>query len=154
MKKLNNYNFTMNWYGGLTEEIFLKAMCTNNASNIFKYDKKYGDCYCLIEENKNEPYYRAVASLENGYVDIEANLLMNENFEPVIDFFICCKYGEKNIDWSSDDFYHDVVYENTLTTTDFTKEDWKEQLETEMFDKLDRYCKVKGYDYTKAIKYI
>ena len=37
--------------------------------------------------------------------------------------------------------------------TDFTKEDWKEQLENEMFNKLGKYCKVRGYDYTKAIKY-
>lgn len=153
MKKMNNYSFTMNWYGGLTEEIFLKAMRTNNASNIFEYDKKYGDCYCLIEENKDEPEYRAIAILENGYIDIEANLLMNENFEPVIDFFICCKYRERDNDWGSDDFYHDVVHENTLITTDFTKDDWEEQLEKEMFNKLDKYCKAKGYDYTKPIKY-
>ena len=152
MKKLNNYDFTMNWYGGLTEEMFLNAMRTNDASSIFKFDNKYGDCICLIEGNKGEPEYRAVAILENGYVDIEANFFMNENSEPVIDFFICCKYGERDIDWSSDNFYYDIVRDDTLLT-DFTREDWKEQLEKEMFDKLDKYCKVRGYDYTKAIKY-
>ena len=152
MKKLNNYDFTMNWYGGLTEEMFLNAMRTNDASSIFKFDNKYGDCICLIEGNKGEPEYRAVAILENGYVDIEANFFMNENSEPVIDFFICCKYGERDIDWSSDNFYYDIVRDDTLLT-DFTREDWKEQLEKEMFDKLDKYCEVRGYDYTKAIKY-
>lgn len=152
MKKLNNYDFTMNWYGGLTEEIFLKAIRTNNASNIFEYDKKYGDCYCLIEENKDEPEYRGIAILENGYVDIEANFYMNENSEPIIDFFICCKYGERDIDWSSDGFYHNIFWDDDLLT-DFSKDDWKEQLEKEMFDKLKKYCEVKGYDYTKPINY-
>ena len=152
MKKLNNYNFTMNWYGGLTEEMFLKAMRTNNASNIFEYDEKYGDCFCLIEENKDEPEYRAVALLENGYVDIEANFYMNKDFEPVIDFVICVKYGEGDNDWDTDYFYNDVVGDDTLLT-DFTKKNWKEQLEKEMFDMLDKYCKVKGYDYTKPIKF-
>lgn len=155
MEKMNNYDFCMNWYNGLTEDIFLKAMRSNDASDIFKYDHKYGDCYCLIKENKGEPEYRAVAIMENGYVDIEANFYMNEDNNPVIDFFVCCKYGERDIDWSSDNFYHDVVFDkfDDTPTTDFAKEDWKEQLENEMFNKLDKYCKVKGYDYTKAIKY-
>ena len=152
MKKMNNYNFTMNWYDGLTEKIFLNAMRNNNASNIFEYDKKYGECYCLIEENKDEPEYRAIAILENGYVDIEANFFMNKNYEPVIDFCICVKYSEQVEDWGTDGFYHDVVC-NDILLTDFTKDNWKEQLEKEMFDKLDKYCKVKGYDYTKPIKY-
>ena len=80
---------------------------------------------------------------------------MNEDFEPVIDFFICCKYGERDIDWSSDKFYHDIVFDkfDDTPTTDFSREDWKEQLEKEMFDKLDKYCKVRCYDYTKPIKY-
>ena len=149
MKKLDNYNFTMNWYGGLTEEIFLKAMRTNNASNIFEYDKKSGECFCLIKENENEPEYRAVALLENGYVDIEANFYMDKDFEPVIDFVICVKYGEGDNDWDTDYFYNDVVDNDSILTTDFTKDNWKEQLEKEMFDKLDKYCKVRGYDYTK-----
>ncbi len=152
MEKMNNYDFCMNWYSGLTEDIFLKAMRSNDASDIFEYDHKYGDCYCLIKENKGEPEYRAVAILENGYVDIEANFYMNENNNPVIDFFVCCKHGERDIDWSSDNFYHDVVCDDDLLT-DFTKDDWEKQLEKEMFDNLDKYCKVKGYDYTKPIKY-
>ena len=152
MKKMNNYNFFMNWYGGLTEDMFLIAMRSNNASEIFRFNERYGDCFCLIEGNKNEPEYRAVAILENGYVDIEANFYMDEELKPVIDFCICAKFGEEDNDWDTDDFYHDVVYDDT-SITDFTKENWKEQLEKEMFDKLDKYCKVKGYDYTKAIKY-
>lgn len=152
MKKMNNYNFTMNWYGGLTEKIFLKAMRTNNASNIFKYDNKYGDCYCKIKENKDEPEYRAIVILENGCVDIEANFYMNQKFEPIIDFCICVKYEKGDEDWGTDDFYNDVVGDDTLLT-DFTKKNWKEQLEKEMFDMLDKYCKVKGYDYTKPIKF-
>ena len=155
MEKMNNYNFFMNWYGGLTEDMFLTAMRNNNASKIFRFNERYGDCFCLIEGNKNEPEYRAVAILENGYVDIEANFYMNEDNNPVIDFFVCCKHGERDIDWSSDNFYHDIVFDefDNTPTTDFTKEDWKEQLEKEMFDKLDKYCKARGYDYTKPIKY-
>ena len=155
MKKMNNYNFFMNWYGGLTEEMFLNAMRTNDASSIFKYDNKYGDCFCLIKENRYEPEYRAVAILENGYVDIEANFYMDEELKPVIDFCICAKFGEEDNDWDTDNFYHDIVFNefDDTPTTDFTKEDWKKQFEKEMFDKLDKYCKVRGYDYTKAIKY-
>lgn len=152
MKKLDNYNFTMNWYGGLTEEMFLTAMQTNNASNIFKLDDKYGDCYCLIEGNKDEPEYRAIAILENGYVDIEVNFYINEDFEPVIDFFVCCKYGDTECDWYSDDWYIDITNDDSIKT-DFNKDDWKEQLEKEMFEKLSKYCEVQGYDYTKPIKF-
>lgn len=154
MKKMNNYNFTMNWYDGLTEEMFLTAMCTNNASNIFDFDDRYEECYCIIEENRYEPEYRAIAILENGYVDIEANFFMNEDFEPVIDFFVCCKYGERDIDWSSDGFCFDIIGDDmSIMLPDFSKENWKEQLEKVMFYKLDKYCKVKGYDYTKPIKF-
>lgn len=152
MEKMNNYDFCMNWYGGLTEDIFLTAMRNNNASNIFKYDNKYGGSFCLIEENKGEPEYRGIAILENGYVDIEANFFMDEDSKPVIDFFVCCKWGERDIDWDSDSFYGDIVHDYTVLT-DFTKDDWKEQLEKEMFDKLNKYCKVRRYDYTKPIKY-
>ncbi len=153
MKKMNNYNFTMNWYGGLTEEMFLTAMKTNNASDIFELDDKYGDCYCKIKENKDEPEYRAIAILENGYVDIETDFYMNEDFEPVIDFYVCKKYGEKDNDWCTDGFCFDVIGEDmSMMLPDFSKENWKEQLERLMLYKLDKYCKVKSYDYTKPIK--
>lgn len=155
MEKMNNYDFFMNWYNGLTEEIFLNAMRSNDASNIFEFDEKNGDCFCLIEENKNEPYYRAVAIMENGHIAIEADFWMNEDLEPVIDFSMYRQEGNDK-DWcngqGADGFYYDII-DDTLTT-DFTKENWKEQFETEMFDKLDKYCKAKGYDYTKPIKYI
>ena len=143
---MNNYDFSMNWYNGLTEENFLTAMRNNDASNIFNYNFKYKDCRCILKE------YRAIAILENGYVDIEANFFIDEDSKPVIDFFICCKHGERDIDWDSDFFYGDIVHDYTVLT-DFTKDDWEEQLEKEMFDKLDKYCKVKNYDYTKPIKY-
>lgn len=152
MKKMNNYDFCINWYSGLTEDMFITAMRNNDASNIFEYDNKYGGSFCLIEENKDETEYRAIAILENGYINIEANFFMNEDFEPVIDFFICCKCGERDIDWDSDFFYGDIVHDYTVLT-DFTKDNWKEQLEKEMFVKLDKYCKVRNYDYTKPIKY-
>lgn len=152
MEKMNNYDFCMNWHSGLTEEMFLDAMRSNNASKIFAYDEDYRECYCIIDENVLEPEYRGIAILENGYVDIEANFYMDKDLYPIIDFFICCKHGERDIDWDSDFFYGDIVHDYTVLT-DFTKEDWKEQLEKEMFDKLDKYCKVRGYDYTKPIKY-
>lgn len=151
MEKMNNYDFSMNWYRGLTEEIFLNAMRNNDASNIFNYNFKYKDCRCILKENYGEPEYRAIAILENGYVDIEANFFMDENSKPVIDFFICCKHGERDIDWDSDFFYGDIVHDYTVLT-DFIKDNWKEQFEKEMFDKLNKYCKVRGYDYTKPLK--
>lgn len=152
MKKMNNYNFTMNWYGGLTEEIFLKAMRTNNASNIFKYDKKYDECFCLIEENKDATEYCGMTILVNGYVDIEMNFFMNEKNEPVLDFFCCAKYGDTECDWYADDWYIDIANDDSIKTN-FNKDDWKEQLEKEMFEKLSKYCEVQGYDYTKPIKF-
>lgn len=154
MKKMNNYEFCMNWYGGLTEEIFLTAMRNNDASKIFRFSEKYGDCFCLIEENKNEPYYRAIAILENGHMAIEVDFWMNEDLEPVIDFSMYRQEGNDKDwcnGWEADGFYYDVI-DDTLIT-DFTKDDWEEQLEKEMFNKLDKYCKAKGYDYTKPIKY-
>lgn len=152
MKKMNNYNFTMNWYGGLTEEMFLKAMCTNNASDIFKYDNKYDISFCLIEENKDATEYCGMAILVNGYVDIEMNFFMNEKNEPVLDFFCCAKYGDTECDWYADDWYIDIANDDSIKT-DFNKDDWKEQLEKEMFEKLSKYCEVQGYDYTKPIKF-
>ena len=152
MKKLDNYNFTMNWYGGLTEEIFLKAMRTNNASNIFKYDNKYEISFCSIEENKDATEYCGMAILVNGYVDIEMNFFMNEKNEPVLDFFYCAKYGNTECDWYADDWYIDIANDDSIKT-DFNKDDWKEQLEKEMFEKLSKYCEVQGYDYTKPIKF-
>ena len=41
MNKLNNYNFIMNWYGGLTEDMFLTVMRSNNASKIFRFSERY-----------------------------------------------------------------------------------------------------------------
>ena len=151
MKKMNNYEFITNFNYGLTEDIFLKVMRTNNASDLFEYDKEGDCCYCKEKGNEGEPEYRGIFILENGYVDIEMNFFAAYDLTPVIDFFCCKKFGETEYDWCSDNFYGDVTGDFSVET-DFDRDDWKEQLEKEMFNKLDKYCKAKRYDYTKPIK--
>lgn len=152
MDTINNYKFITNFNSGLTEEKFLEVMRNNDMSSIFYHDDQNNCSFCTAEGNVDEPEYRAIFILEKGYVDIEMNLLPSDDLKPIIDYCICANYNN-GIGWGTDGFYDEVVYSDDAIKIDFNKSDWKEQVKEDMLEKLEKYCKVKGYDYTKPIKY-
>lgn len=157
----------------MTKESFIKAMRTNDAYELFAFNPNY------YEEVKNEYwcdgkkdavfvtaehtwgsdaiYYRGLIVLEYGYMDIEAELFCKydeekETYTPVIDYFCCCKYGEGDTDWESDDPTSDyLTKEENKPNVDWNADDWEEQLKADMIQKLKLYCERKNYDYTKPV---
>lgn len=97
---------------------------------------------------RSEPFI-AAAMLEIGYLDIELNIFSEaqvttlpekkDDLSPVLDYFVCVK--DKHGDWVNDGYLEHPV------AVDWNAEDWKEQLEQDMFGALDIYAKEKGYSY-------
>lgn len=96
---------------------------------------------------------------EYGYADIEINLcdVSEKNSEfvvPYIDYCICVHHSDNKYDWETDGFLCDVASaEECQCNVDWNADDWDEQLEKDMHDKLLLYCTRMGYDYTKPIVY-
>lgn len=97
--------------------------------------------------------YIGAAVLEIGYVDIELNIFTygqcnftanSEDKRPLLDYFVCVKRGEENDDWES------MGYLNCNVNVDWNADNWKDQLEKDMFDKLDKYVKDHSYSYDHA----
>lgn len=108
-----------------------------------------------FEEN-GDPM-RGAAVLEIGYVDIEVNIFSEEQLycgssvlpenkrkAPVIDYFVCIKYGEEKDSWRDDGYLEGQVQ------VDWKAERWKELLEQDMFQVLDAYVQKNGYSYDHA----
>ena len=97
---------------------------------------------------RSEPFVGA-AMLEIGYLDIELNIFSEaqvttlpekkDDLSPVLDYFVCVK--DEHGDWVNDGYLEHPV------AVDWNAEDWKEQLEQDMFGALDIYAKEKGYSY-------
>ena len=97
---------------------------------------------------RSEPFI-AAAMLEIGYLDIELNIYSEaqvttlpekkDDLSPVLDYFVCVK--DEHGDWVNDGYLEHPV------AVDWNAEDWKEQLEQDMFGALDIYAKEKGYSY-------
>ena len=97
---------------------------------------------------------RGIAVLRIGYVDVEVNLFTEEqitryddqigNKTPVIDYFVCIKYGENDDEWESDNYLDYQLKVN------WNADDWVAQLERDMFEALDEYVNKKGYSYDHA----
>lgn len=101
-----------------------------------------------LEESSNP--YQGIATLIIGYVDIEVNLSTREQCiqgankgdrRPVIDYFVCVKWGKGDADWESDDYLDHSLNVNWNSCN------WAEQLEKDMFYALDRYVTENGYSY-------
>ena len=101
-----------------------------------------------LEESSNP--YQGIATLIIGYVDIEVNLSTREQCiqgankgdrRPVIDYFVCVKWGKGDADWESDDYLDHSL------NVDWNSCNWAEQLEKDMFYALDRYVIENGYSY-------
>ena len=103
---------------------------------------------------ENGDGYRGAAVLEIGYVDVEVNIYTEEqlarsadqvgNKAPVINYFTCLKHGDSKDDWASDS------YLDYNLNVDWNADNWKEQLERDMFTALDKYVKANNYSYDHA----
>lgn len=132
-KKRKDYRFTLNEIEDLIEDIR-----NNYMKNLYE----------------NGDGYRGAAVLEIGYVDVEVNIYTEEqlarsdnqvgNKAPVIDYFVCLKHGDSKDDWESD------CYLDYDLKVDWNANDWKEQLEIDMFTALDEYVKANNYSYNHA----
>ena len=99
------------------------------------------------------------AVLEIGYVDIELNITAPcifdtdkpEDQTPVLEYFCCIKRGNHDDDWYSLGYLDDLISgnPNTKVDVDWTAENWKEQLEKDMFQTLDWLCDVLGFSYDR-----
>jgi hypothetical protein len=97
---------------------------------------------------------RGAAVLEIGYVDVELNIYTvgqcwypgrdPEDKTPNLSYFTCLKHGESSDDWSSDDVLDYKI------NVDWNADNWKEQLETDMFKALNGYVENNGYSYDHA----
>lgn len=120
--------------------------CLNNITDLIKQIRNN---YMEDLEENSDPY-QGIATLIIGYVDIEVNLFTREQCiqgankgdrRPVIDYFVCVKWGEGDNDWESDNYLDHSLY------VDWNADDWQEQLEKDMFCALDRYVIANGYSY-------
>lgn len=87
-----------------------------------------------------------VAVMEIGCVDIEVNLSNSQDGvdDVVPDYFICAK--DKEGIWVSAGYIDDQV------DVDFGSDDWKEQLEADMFKKLVAVVEKCGLDFDSSDK--
>lgn len=83
-----------------------------------------------------------VTTLEVGYLALDVNVTSCESNEdgdytnkPVVSYFLCVKgnYGKSNEYWGDGGYMDDVGFE---TEVDFNRDNWKEQLEEDMVNKL------------------
>ena len=131
-KQRSDYKFTLNGIELLIDDI---------RNNYMKELYEDGDGY------------KGVAVLEIGYVDVEVNIYSycqcvldadSEDKTPLIDYFTCLKHGEHNDDWSSDG------YLDYSLNVDWNADDWREQLERDMFIALDEYVRANNHSYDHA----
>ena len=109
---------------------------------------------CMDNMYENGDPQRGIAVLIIGYVDVEVNLFTEEqisryddqigNKTPVIDYFVCIKYGENDDEWESDNYLDYQLQVN------WNADNWAEQLEKDMFTALDEYVNKKGYSYDRV----
>ena len=91
-----------------------------------------------IHDEENGEHIWGCAILESGVED-KTGKIINEVYPS---YFVCVKYGEGAFDWDSVSIgYIDDKY---LVSVDFNKENWKEQLEVDMYKKLMCVVKDRG----------
>lgn len=100
----------------------------------------------MKDMRKNGEEYTGVAILEIGYVCIEVNIATKEQVSiytgdktPVINYFVYTK----NEIWEPDGDTEHAVKVN------WNADDWREQLEIDMFIALDEYVEKYGYYYDR-----
>lgn len=100
----------------------------------------------MKDMRKNGEEYTGVAILEIGYVCIEVNIATKEQVSiytgdktPVINYFVYTK----NEIWEPDGDAEHAVKVN------WNADDWREQLEKDMFIALDEYVEKYGYYYDR-----
>lgn len=157
-RERKDYEFKKGFKGeGITEKEFLKIMRTNNTNGFFEDSP-----LCKNKKNCRKPDssegYRGLIIMQIGYVDIELNLYSYDNsrkgkeWTPDVAFFICTKYGEGEYDWDSYSFIDEELNEEEIICNiDWSKENWYELLEKDMFNKLSLFVERKNWDINKPI---
>lgn len=119
-----------------------------DADNLEKYYIEEIRNNHMEDMDANSQTVMGCAVLEIGYVDIELNIatyaMVEDNADendnrPILDYFCCVKVD--NEEWESDGYLDYNI------RVDWKADNWKEQLEREMFEVLDRYTKKKNYSY-------
>lgn len=102
----------------------------------------------MVSLYENGDPLRGVAVLEIGYIDIEVNITTFEQVgitekgnAPLFNYFICLKHGDNDNDWESEDY---LEYEINVN---FKDDNWKEQLESDMFNSLCLCVNEYGYSF-------
>lgn len=130
-KQRSDYKFILNGIENLIEDI------RNN---------------CMKGLYEDGDGYMGVAVLEIGYIDIEVNIYTYAQCaigadpcdqRPLINYFVCIKRGESKADWESDGY---LEYEPKVN---WKANNWKEQLEKDMFEALNEYVNNTDYSYNK-----
>lgn len=130
-KQRSDYKFILNGIENLIEDI------RNN---------RMKDLY------ENGDGHIGTAILEIGYIDIEVNIYTYAQCvigadpydqKPLIEYFVCIKRGESKDDWESDGY---LDYDPNV---DWMADNWKEQLEKDMFEALNEYVNNTAYSYNR-----
>lgn len=120
----------------------------------YKFSTEWMDIYLpLIRKGhlENTGYCFGAAVLEIGNIDVELNILAEGDVLddadpdidiPVIDYFCC--YKTESGEWISDSYIELPVEVN------WNSDNWREQLEKDMFNKLRLYAIKKGYNYLEV----
>lgn len=99
--------------------------------------------------SENGDPLRGCAVLEIGFIDVEVNIYSKEqegksgDKTPDIGYFCCIRTSNDDASWVSDDY---IDYKPSV---DWNSDDWKEQLEQDMFKALSMYAKKRCYNFNK-----
>lgn len=131
-KNRNDYKFSLN---ELKNEELRKQIIDGN----------------LEDFTPNGDPIRGAAVLEIGDVDIEVNIHAacqvrqnaDDDCAPIIDYF-CCR---KNPEWTSDCYLEELIGEKAALNVHWAADNWEEQLELDMFNKLLLYMDARSIPY-------
>lgn len=73
--------------------------------NCLRNNRLSHECF---DRAQNEDY-RAIALLEIGYADIELNVGATDDGDPVLEYYICRRYGDYSWDWESHGYADDFI---------------------------------------------
>lgn len=122
-KKREDYKFTTNYVGFYLPEI--REGCFDSWN---EYDEENG------------VFAHGVAVLEIGFADIELNIGAESSGDKYVnkiitDYYLCVKGGENGDEWSEAGYPGDS-WPGYEVNVDWNADNWKDQLEQDMFNKL------------------
>lgn len=147
MEKADNYSFVCEFdpcIRGYNKKSLVRMLCKGDASEVFRYDEEMKCCKPI--ETNGTASIQDLAWMTNGIVEMECRLMADYKdgkFIPDIEFVFYIDYDVKEyskFDWE----WYSEVMKDGVCTTDFSREDWEECLEKEMFEKMGKYCAFRG----------